>query len=162
MRGRGMVAAACVATVLTVASCHKADTHKADSPSVATIVKRDNAICHAYARRINTIATPGFDPTRATRGELRAAARYLDKVVPLMQAQQDHIESTGRPSASQDLYASVLHALTAVIRDEQAARTAAHAADLRAFQNAYRADASDARHLAGVAQQFGLTGCLGG
>ena len=111
--------------MLTFASCHKADiaAHTADPASVATIVGRDNAVCSSYARRISTIATPSVDPTRATGRNLPAAARYLDQLVPLMQAQQRQITSAGRPNASQDLYASALNALVRVIRDEQAART---------------------------------------
>lgn len=129
---------------------------------MATIVARDNAICRAYAERIRTIATPTFDPAKATAANLPAAAKYLDQLVRLMQAEQHEINSAGAPTGSKILYASVLDALARVIRDEQGARTAADAGELHAFQTAYHADSIDATHLSGVAQQFGLTACLAG
>ncbi len=127
---------------------------------VETIVERDNAICTTYAQQIDKIATPAFDPGQATRANLPAVASYLDQVVPLLDAERRQIESAGRPDASQSLHASVLATLAAVIRDEQAARSAAHSADLREFQAAYRTDRADSTHLAGTAQQFGLTACI--
>lgn len=133
-----------------------------NAPTVATIVKHDNAICSEYAQRLIKIATPAFDPGRATAKDMPAAAKYLDQLVPLMRAQQHEITSAGRPSASIDLYTSVLDALDAVIHDEQSAQTAAHAGNLHAFQSAYRTDAAEATRLSAVAHQFGLTVCIGG
>lgn len=142
---------------MSVAACTKAH-----APTVATVVARDNNICRTYAERVAKIATPTFDAANATGANLPAAAKYLDQFVPLMEAEQHEINSAGTPDASKDLYASVLNALAAVIRDEQAARAAAHAGDLHAFQSAYRADAGNAIRLSGAAQQFGLTACLAG
>lgn len=133
---------------------------KSDLPAISTVVDRDNTICGTYAKRIDGIAAPAFDPAKAARKDLPAAAHYLDQVVPLTQAQQREINAVGAPGTSKDLYASMLDALAAVVRDEQAARTAAHSGDLHAFQTAYRADTADSTHLSGVAQQLGLTACL--
>jgi hypothetical protein len=158
MRDRivGIIAAAAIAAIpLSFAACTKPKT-----PTVATIVTRDNAICRSYAERIAKIAMPAFDPAKATAANLPAAAKYLDLFVPLMEAEHDEINSAGIPNRSKDLYASVLEALVAVIRDQQAARTAAHAGDLSAFEVAYHANTTDAISLSGVAQQFGLAECL--
>lgn len=159
-RGRIIGIAATAASALAAVSVTACS--KTEAPTVATVVTRDNAICKTYAERIAKIATPTFDAANATGANLPAAAKYLDQFVPLMEAEQREINSVGTPNASKDLYASVLVALAAVIGDEQAARAAAHAGDLHAFQTAYRADANDAIRLSGVAQQFGLTACLAG
>lgn len=151
------VVAAAAAGGLGIAACSKTQT-----PTVATVVARDNSICSSYAQRIAKIATPVFEPAKATGKDLPAAAHYLDQVVPLMRAEQREIKSTGEPDGANDLYASTLDALAAVIRDEQAARKAAHAGDLNAFRTAYRADTADVIRLSGVAQQFGLTACVQG
>lgn len=143
---------------MSLAACSS----KSDPPAISTIVDRDNAICKTYAQRIDDIAAPAFDPAKAARKDLPAAAHYLDQVVPLTQAQQREIKAVGEPNTSKQLYGSMLDALAAVVRDEQSARTAAHAGDLHAFQAAYRADTADATHLSGVAQQLGLTACLAG
>jgi hypothetical protein len=160
-RGRRprVVLLAAAASAMIAVSFHAC--HEPSTATVAMIVDRDNAICKSYAQRFARIAPPTFDPAKAARANLPAAAKYLDQVVPLMESQQHEIKSAGQPDASQDLYASVLGALGDVIHDEQAARAAAHAGDLAAFQAAYHASAADATHLSGVAQQFGLTSCLG-
>ncbi len=157
MRRRILGIIATAASAVSFAAC--TTTH---TPTVAAIVTRDNAICRTYAERIAKIAAPAFDPAKATGGNLPAAAKYLDQLLPLMQAEQHDITSAGVPNASKDLYASVLDALAAVIRDEQTARAAAHTGDLHAFQTVYHGDAADVTHLSGVAEQFGLTACLAG
>lgn len=131
-----------------------------DGPApVAAVVERGNAICQKYGERIAGIATPSFDPDKTSASDLPAAARYLDQVVPQMQKEMTDLRDAGRPSASRDLYLSVLSALDVVIRDETAANQAAHAGDLGGFEAAYRADAQHATHLSGVARQFGLVAC---
>ena len=107
------------------------------------------------------VAAPAFDPGNARQTDLPAAGRYLDQIVPLMEAERAQIRSAGQPEASAGLYASLLAALDDVIRDEQAAREAARSGDLKAYQAAFDADTSDSTHLAGVARQFGLTECAG-
>lgn len=161
LRGRAAVTAT-AAIAISLAACAK----KSDPPAISTVVDRDNAICKTYALRIGGIAAPAFDPAKATGKDLPAAPHYLDQVVPLTGEQQRNVKSVGGPNASRQSYASMLDALAAVVQDEQqdeqAARTAAHTGDLHAFQAAYRADAVDATHLCGVAQQLGLTACLAG
>ena len=132
-------------------------------PAPATaIASRDNAICKSYAGRIDSVAVPPFDPGQATHARLPTVARYLDQVTPLLQSEQREIDSAGRPTTSGSLYDSMLTALAAVIRDEQNARAAAHADDMRAYQDAFRTDQADATHLSGVAQQFGAAACVTG
>jgi hypothetical protein len=133
----------------------------AGDATVATIVARDSAICTVYGQRIGQISTPSFDPGATKQSDLPAAAHYLDQVVPLMESELVDVKSAGRPNASQDLYASVLDSLTAVIQDEKAAQRAAHSGDLQAFRAAFGSDSRDATQLSGVAQQFGLSACAG-
>lgn len=128
--------------------------------AVPTLVARANATCAAYATRVEALTAPAFDPGSATAAQLGAAGRYLDRAVPLLQSEQASIEAIGTPRTDRSLYASVLTALAAHVRDEAAARDAAHARNLHAFRAAVATDKQDSTRLAGVAQQFGLNRCV--
>lgn len=128
---------------------------------VATVVDKDNAICTRYAAQIERLTPPAFDPGKATRADLPTAARYLDHTLPILEAERRDIIAVGEPATDKSLYTSVRNALAAVVRDEQAADTAAHTRDIRAFRAAFTLDAGDTTHLVAVANQLGLTGCVG-
>jgi len=131
-------------------------------PSLAMpdLVARVNAICASYAERVEAIEPPAFTPASATAADLTAAARYLDRAVPLLQSEQDSIQAAGTPTTDRSLYDSMLATLAAHIHDEQAARAAAHAGDLHSFRAAFRADQAATTRLSGIGQQLGVTSCL--
>lgn len=155
-RRPGAVALAAAIIIATLAGCSSA------SPAipVATLVSRVNAICTTYTVRIEALAAPSFDPASTTAAELGNAGKYLDQAVPLLQSEQQGIQSAGTPQTDGGMFDNVLTALSAQVRDEQAARTAAHDKDLPAFRSAVAADQRDSTRLAGVAQQFGLDKCI--
>jgi hypothetical protein len=128
--------------------------------AVPALVSKVDAICRAYSARMEGLAAPSFAPASATAAELSAAARYLDKAVPLLRSEQASITGAGQPRADRAMYATVRGALAAHVRDEIAARKAAHAQDLSAFRAAVAADQRASTRLAGAAQQFGLDSCV--
>jgi hypothetical protein len=128
--------------------------------ALPVLVAKVNAICTTYTVRIEALKAPPFAPEAATAAELGTAAAYLDRAVPLAQSEQTRIKAAGEPATDRDMFDEVLTALSAHVRDQGAARTAAHRRDLPAFRAAVAADRSDATHLAGVAQQFGLVKCV--
>ena len=132
------------------------------TPTLAlpALVSRVNAICATYAVRMEALAAPAFAPASVTASELGTVAAYLGHAVPLLQAEQSSIEAVGEPQTDRDMFARVLTALAARVRDEVSARNAAHAGDLRAFRAAVAADQQDSIRLAGAAQQFGLAKCV--
>lgn len=130
--------------------------------AVPDLVAKINAICTSYAHQVEAVTAPSFTPATATAADLGAAARYLHRAVPLLQREQSSIKAAGTPKSGQSLYHSMLSALIAHVHDEQAARAAAQAHNLRSFKAALRADQADSTRLSGTAQQFGVTACLGG
>lgn len=128
--------------------------------AVSAVVARVNAICVTYAKQVEALPAPSFSTASVTSAQLSATARYLDRSVPLLQTEQDRIEAVEKPRADSSLFNSVLAALAAHVRDQEAARVAAHARNLPSFRAAVASDNRDATHLAGVAQQFGLNKCI--
>lgn len=155
-RTASTVAAALV--TCAVAACSSAP----PALAVPDLVARINAICTSYAVQVEALAAPSFTPGSATATDLGAAAHYLDRAAPLLQAEKSSIEAAGTPKSDGSLYGSMLAALSAHVRDEQAARAAAQAGNLRSFQAAMVADQADSTRLSASAQQFGVTACLGG
>lgn len=143
--------------ILGIAGCGAGDA----SLPVATVVDRDNAICTRYAAQVDKLTPPAFDPGNATRADLPAAASYLARTLPILEAERRDIIAVGEPATDTSLYTSVRSALADVVRDEQAADTAAYTRDIRAFRAAFARDAGDTTHLVAVANQFGLTRCGG-
>lgn len=155
---RAAIAAAAALVTCAVAACGGAP----PALAVPDLVARINAICTGYTAHVEALATPSLTPGSVTAADLGAAARYLDRAVPLLQSEQSSIEAAGTPKSGESLYGSMIAALAAHVRDEQAAQAAAQAGDLRSFQAALHADQADSTRLSGTAQQFGVTACLGG
>ena len=150
------VVTASVFMLLALAACGS----RPQSVALPVLVAKVNAICTTYTVRIEALEAPSFAPEAATAAQLGTAAAYLDRAVPLAQSEQTSIKAVGEPATERGMFDTVLTALSAHVRDQVAARAAAHRRDLPAFRAAVAADRSDATHLAGVAQQFGLVKCV--
>ena len=150
------IATASVLMLLALAACAS----RPQSVALPVLVAKVNAICTTYTVQVEALNAPSFAPEAATAAELGTAAAYLDRAVPLVQSEQTSIKAVGEPSTNRGMFDTVLTALSAHVRDQVAARAAADRRDLPAFHAAVAADQSDATHLAGVAQQFGLLKCV--
>lgn len=153
-----MLAVATTLVMCALAACGATRPARA----VPDLVGRINAICTSYAEHVEALVAPSFAPASATAADLPAAARYLDRAIPLLQSEQSSIVAAGTPNSDRGLYDALVAALAAHVRDERAAQAAARVGDLHSFQAALRADQADSTRLSGTAQQFGVTSCLGG
>jgi hypothetical protein len=140
---------------LALAAC--GGSKKALSP--AELVRRGDAICHDQSERERKLPRPAFDPSRATPADLKAAASYLDKDVPIFVDAATRFRALGLPTRDRERFGRLFDVLDRVVQANQEARAAADRGDLPGFRRAFASVAKPAAQSALLLQQLGFKVC---
>lgn len=127
--------------------------------SKADYIKRGDAICANEHVQARAIPRPTFNPARATRNDMPAAARYLDRYAPVFGGGVAQLDKLSRPSQDRQLLDRTLSQANQIAAAYNSARDAADKGDPQSFKLALAKAASVGPSARAGAAQFGFKVC---
>jgi hypothetical protein len=146
---RGLAALALTVAALALSACGSSGESKQD------FIARADAICNNATRDLRNVAAPATSGTVT----LRALAKYLAAVVPIVATEAKQLKALPRPAADEAALRRYLAAVTATAAHYKGLAVAARTGDQQAISSATAALQADSSSR--LAAAYGLKECAG-
>jgi hypothetical protein len=127
--------------------------------SKADFIKKADAICATEHTQANALRSPHFNIAHATKRDMPAAARYLDRFAPLFAGAVAQLDKLSRPTQDRAVLDQTLAKANLLVATYDSARAAADRGDPVGFKLALARVGSIGPSARALAAQFGFKVC---